>query len=46
MRIQDIIMSERWWREKRRPQSGPSSMNAQEIHAKLKASSATPWRAD
>jgi NADH-quinone oxidoreductase subunit B len=22
MRIQDIIMSERWWREKRRPQSG------------------------
>jgi NADH-quinone oxidoreductase subunit B len=21
MRIQDIIMSERWWREKRRPQS-------------------------
>jgi NADH-quinone oxidoreductase subunit B len=22
MRIQDIIMSERWWREKRRPQTG------------------------
>jgi NADH-quinone oxidoreductase subunit B len=22
MRIQDIMMSERWWREKRRPQSG------------------------